>query len=301
MKILALLIALIAAPAQARDVTFDSAGYRLVGTLDLPTRGAARTGILIIPGSGPVDRDGVPRVAPRRPPIYRQWAEALAQGGYAVLRFDKRLLTHPGIDIASYDEDTQIGDALAAAAFLRAQPGIQRVFLLGHSEGGNLVTQMAVRSAPDIHGLVVVNSVQFPVDELLLAQLENLPGVSKADRDEVRRQLETIKAGSFAKGRLLLGAGGAYWAQWITYSQQSPVALAKLAIPVLLVQSLSDETLPGETLARNLEMLRAVARTNKNARLRELPDHDHWAVRRGELNASPQFTRILLEWLEISR
>jgi len=39
---------------------------------------------------------------------------------------------------------------------------------------------------------------------------------------------------------------------------------------VLLVQSLADDTLPGATLPRNVEILRAVARANKNAQLLEL-------------------------------
>lgn len=294
MRRLALLVALIAAPGlHAREVAFESAGYRLVGTLDVPAK-EARGGVLIIPGSGPIDRDGVLRVAPDRPPIYRNWGEAFAQAGYLVLRFDKRTVTHPGIDYTSFDEDAQIGDALAAAAFLRSQPGVRRVFLVGHSEGGTLATVMAARGG--IAGLVVVNSVQFPVDELLLAQLKNLPTVSKSDYDAVERTLERIKAGSFPKGRLLLGASGPYWAQWIAYSQRSPVTLGELAMPVLLVQCLDDESLPGDTLKRNLELLRAVARTNKNAQLRELSGHDHSALRNGK--ASPQFTRTLVEWLD---
>ena len=31
------------------------------------------------------------------PPVYRQWAERLGEAGFAVLRYDKRFLTHPGI------------------------------------------------------------------------------------------------------------------------------------------------------------------------------------------------------------
>jgi pimeloyl-ACP methyl ester carboxylesterase len=210
------------------------------------------------------------------------------------------LLTHPGIDFASFDEEAQISDALAATAFLRSQPGIQRVYLVGHSEGGTLATVMAGRS-PGIAGLAVVNSAQFAIDELLLAQLKALSGVSKADYDAIERELEMIKAGSYPKDRLLLGASGAYWAQWIAYSQRSPVMLVELKMPVLLVQCLEDESLPGGMLARNLDRLRAVARTNKSAELRELAGHDHSTLRRAELKASTQFTRTLVQWLDASR
>ena len=296
MKALPLLIALIAAPAQARDVTFESAGYRLAGTLDEPARGRPEAGILIIAGSGPVDRDGVPRLAPKQPPVHRQWGGALAQAGYLVLRYDKRIVTHP-VDYTSFDEEAQIADALAALAFLRVQAGIRRVYVIGHSEGGTLATVMASRS-PGIAGLAVVNSAQFPIDELLLAQLKAAASVSKSDYDAVERHLATIKAGSFPKGGLLLGASGAYWAQWIDYSQRSPLMLAELAIPVLLVQCLEDESLPGETLARNLDRLRAVTRTNRNAQLRELAGLDHSTLSRGGQQVSPEFIRTLVEWLK---
>lgn len=298
MKALALIAALLAGTcALGREVSFESAGYRMVGTLDVPAGGAARAGVLIIPGAGPIDREGVPRLAPNRPPIYRQWGEALARAGYLVLRYDKRPLTHPTIDYASFDEEAQIADALAALSFLRSQPRGERAYLVGHSEGGNLAAPIA-RRAPGIAGLVVVNSAQFAIDELLLAQLKALPGVSAADLEAVQRELEMIKAGTFPKGRLLLGASGPYWSQWIAYSQRSPVTLAELKMPVLLVQSLEDETLPGELLARNLEFLRAVAKTNPNAQLRELAGHDHSALRRGEQKASAQFTRTLMQWLQ---
>jgi hypothetical protein len=254
--------------------------------------------VLIVPGSGPIDRDGVPRLTPQRPPVYRHWGEALAQAGYAVLRYDKRPLAHR-IDFASFDEEAQIADAFAAFGALRAHPGIRRVYLIGHSEGGNLAAVMASREAA-VAGLAVVNSVQFAVDELLLVQLRALK-VSKAERDEVQRQLQMIKAGTFPKDHLMLGASGAYWAQWIAYSRGSPRTLSRLDIPVLLVQCLADESLSDGTLARNLEHLRAVAKENENARLVELPGLDHSTLQPRGQRAAPQFTQVLVKWLESLR
>ena len=73
--------------------------------------------------------------------------------------------------------------------------------------------------------------------------------------------------------------------------------LSRLSMQMLLVQSLSDETLPGETLGRNLALLRSVVAANENAQLRELPAHDHFGMLSGEREPSPNFTKILLEWL----
>ena len=70
---------------------------------------------------------------------------------------------------------------------------------------------------------------------------------------------------------------------------------------MLLVQSLADDTLPGATLPRNVEILRAVARANKNAQLLELAHHEHIAMLKTELQPSAEFTQALVDWLRRSR
>lgn len=294
---LAGLALLAAATLQAGEVSFESAGFKMAGTLDVPAKNVLRAGVLIIPGSGPIDRNGVPRLAPQRPPIYRQWADAMVAAGYTVLRYDKRTLTHPTVDYKSFDEEAQIADAFAAFSRLRSQAYLRWFYVVGHSEGGNLGAVMASRSSA-IHGLAVVNSVQFPVDELLLVQLRSLKGVPKSELDEVQHQLQLIRTGAFPKDKFLLGASGAYWAQWIAYSRNSPQTLSRLDIPLLLVQSLADESLPGDTLARNVAQLRAVAKANENARLHELPGLDHSTLRAGAQRVAPQFTQALVKWLD---
>jgi len=290
-----------ASGVESREVSFESGGYRLVGTLTSPAGSPASASVLIIPGSGPTDRNGVSRAIPSAPPVYRVWAERLSEAGYAVLRYDKRFLTYPDIDIASFDQEGQIADALSAVAFLRSQPDSARkgVFVVGHSEGGTLATVAAQRTA-GIAGLAVINSVQFPVDELVVSQLRANPTVPTSTVDEVKNLLMKIKDGSFPERGLLLGAGREYWAQWIRHSRRSRAMLSELSIPVLLVQCLADQTLPGETLGRNLENLRAVVLVNKNAQLRELRAHDHFGMMPGERQPSSEFMRTLLDWLKNS-
>jgi pimeloyl-ACP methyl ester carboxylesterase len=281
----------------ARDVAFQSTGYRLEGTMTRPEHRPASAGVLIIGGSGPIDRDGASRAA-STPPVYRWWAEELGAAGFAVLRYDKRFLTHPQIDIAAFDQVAQIADALAALAFLRSAPEItgRGVFVIGHSEGGSLAPVVALRAGASA-GVLVVNTVVFPVDELLVAQLDANPTVPKAVVADTRYQLDRIKAGSFPRGGLLLGAGADYWRQWIEYSTSAPTRLSQLTAPLLLVQCLSDQTLPGGTLDRNLEILRAAVARNRLAQLRELPAHDHFAMRPGEHQPSPEFMGALIGWL----
>src|SRR5205807_2202962 len=59
----------------SKDAAFLGQGYRLFGTLTVPA--APRAAVLIIPGTGPLDRDGSSKAAPQVPPVYKMWAERL--------------------------------------------------------------------------------------------------------------------------------------------------------------------------------------------------------------------------------
>jgi pimeloyl-ACP methyl ester carboxylesterase len=289
-----------AAEVHARGVSFESAGYRLIGTLTTPVGRSPTAGVLIIGGSGPVDRDGASRLAPSAPHVYREWAERLSEHGFAVLRYDKRFLTHPNIDIAALDQEAQIADAVAAVAFLQKTDGDRRVFIIGHSEGGTLGPIVAERTKA-VAGVVIVNAVHFPVDELLVAQLEAQPNVKRAEVENVKRLMADIKAARFREGATVLGAGAKYWAQWIAFTRDSPQTLARSSVRVLLVQSLKDENFPGESLTRNVAILRRIAAMNANVQVRELADHGHLGVVAGSREASAELLRVFVSWLESAR
>jgi pimeloyl-ACP methyl ester carboxylesterase len=283
----------------SRAVTFRSAGYGLEGTLTSPDGRAATAAVLIVGGSGPIDRDGVSRIAVSTPPIYRWWAEGLAAAGFTVFRYDKRFITHPNIEVASFDQEAQIADALAALSALRAarEAAGHPIFIIGHSEGGTLAPVVAGRAGA-VTGVVLINSVVFAVDDLLVAQLDANPSISKAVVTETRKRLDAVKDGSFPPDELLLGAGVSYWKQWIDYSTSAKARLSELGPALLLVQCSRDQTLPGATLGRNRATMREIAAKNPRARFQELAGHDHFALRPGERAASPELMGTLIGWLQ---
>jgi pimeloyl-ACP methyl ester carboxylesterase len=283
----------------SRAVTFRSAGYGLEGTLTSPDGRAATAAVLIVGGSGPIDRDGVSRIAVSTPPIYRWWAEGLAAAGFTVFRYDKRFITHPNIEVASFDQEAQIADALAALSALRAarEAAGHPIFIIGHSEGGTLAPVVAGRAGA-VTGVVLINSVVFAVDDLLVAQLDANPSISKAVVTATRKRLDAVKDGSFPPDELLLGAGVSYWKQWIDYSTSAKARLSELGPALLLVQCSRDQTLPGATLGRNRATMREIAAKNPRARFQELAGHDHFALRPGERAASPELMGTLIGWLQ---
>lgn len=134
-----IVLTLTAAPRAAeREVRFQSDGATLVGTLTTPNGASKSPALLLIPGSGAVDRNG--NGDGLNTDLYRQLAQQLAQIGYVTLRYDKRGV---GASKTSQKEGEAVTlsqvarDALAAYNFLRQQPEVdsKRVGLLGYEDG----------------------------------------------------------------------------------------------------------------------------------------------------------------------
>jgi len=172
----ALSSAAVAATA-ASSVALEAPGPQgpLRGTLLVPSGHSLAT-VLIIPGSGPTDRDGNNPLGVRGS-TYRLLAEGLAAHGIGTLRIDKRGLfgsasavTDPNaVTISDY-----AADAHAWMAVLQKTTGAPCIWLLGHSEGG-LVAMAAAVGRRDVCGLVLVSAPGRPLGEVFREQLKTNP------------------------------------------------------------------------------------------------------------------------------
>lgn len=132
--------------------------------------------ILIIPGSGPIDRDGN-NPAGIKASTYRLLAEGLVSHGVTSLRIDKRGMFASAaatpdanaVTIADY-----VMDVRSWVAVLRKQTGAPCVWVLGHSEGG-LVAMAAAKEQADVCGLVLVATAGRPMGDVLRDQLKANP------------------------------------------------------------------------------------------------------------------------------
>lgn len=182
MKALAitLSVALVAAPALVAPtqtyVRVQGPSGLLQGTMLAPADATGAPVVLIIPGSGPTDRDGNSPLGVKAS-TYRLLAEALAERGVTSVRIDKRgMFASAGaaadpnhVTIADY-----AADAHAWAAELRHETGAPCVWLLGHSEGG-LVALAAAQNPTDICGLVLVAAAGRRLSDVLREQLKANP------------------------------------------------------------------------------------------------------------------------------
>ena len=206
-------------------------------------------------GSGPNDRDET--LGPNK--VFKDLAWGLATNGIAVLRYEKRTKQCAGEVIQAMatltvNEETVL-DAVAAAAFLRTVDGIaaDRIFVLGHSLGGMVAPRIGAQDSR-LAGLILLAAIARPLPDLLLEQSEYLAALDgKVDEteakqlEELRQQMERVKALDFKEGEVILGTARAYWADLLAYD---PVGTAKaLTMPMFVLQGERDYQVTMEDFA----------------------------------------------------
>jgi pimeloyl-ACP methyl ester carboxylesterase len=146
----------------------------LAGTLEDAGKGTPV--VLIIPGSGPTDRDGNNPLGVKAAP-YRLLAEALAAKGVSSVRIDKRGLFGSKDAVADPNKVTigeYASDAHSWVAAVRKQTGAKCVWLLGHSEGA-LVALAAAQEPQGICGVIVASGAGRKLSDVIREQLRSNP------------------------------------------------------------------------------------------------------------------------------
>ncbi|WP_341366067.1 alpha/beta fold hydrolase [Yoonia sp. BS5-3] len=132
--------------------------------------------VIIIPGSGPTDRDGNSPQTGLSTDTYRMLAEGLTEHGITSLRIDKRgfygsagAIADPNdVTISAYADDVSNWITFAAGS-------ASCVWLAGHSEGG-LVALVAAQGAPEnLCGLILLATAGRPIGQILIEQLAANP------------------------------------------------------------------------------------------------------------------------------
>ncbi|MGW0176664.1 serine aminopeptidase domain-containing protein [Rhodococcus sp. NPDC003322] len=198
-------------PGADTEVTFESGGVTFHGSLRTPALPRAGAAALLLPGSGPTDRNG------NQPGLttntIARIADDLAAQGVASLRFDKLGSGATGLagltpdQLADIGFTAQVDHAAAAAALLAERTGVPAggLSVIGHSEGGFTALALAQR---DIGrgGLGLLAPLPMRYLDLLTAQLntqldqavrlgqmtgENAEGARATLRDSVESLRET--------------------------------------------------------------------------------------------------------------
>ena len=243
----------------------------IFGTLTIPATVGPMPLVVIIPGSGPTDRDGNNRQMQNNSLL--MIADSLAKWGIATLRYDKRGI---GESKASAIEsklrfEDYVGDVADWLKMLRADKRFSRFYIFGHSEG-SLIGMLAAKKT-HVDGFISAEGPALPADEVLLAQLRSSPNISQGKTDTMTALLSQLRA----KGRIdnvpagfyqafLRPSVQGYYASWMKYNPS--VEIKGITAPILIIQGTAD-------LQVDTAQARMLATARPGAKLIIIPQMNH--------------------------
>jgi pimeloyl-ACP methyl ester carboxylesterase len=297
------------APEGPQDamVAVDGGGENdalLYGSLLRPATGNAWPTVLILPAQG-ADRDGEVSVGGVKSDTYKLLASDLAAKGIASLRIDRRGVGGSVKAIGREEDlrfDTYVEDAVTWIKFLKAQPHVNCLAVLGHGEGA-LVAALAT-SKVKVCALIEMSGAGRPAAAVLAEQLkvaQATGGMDQATYDQAIKILNTLAAGKTvadAPEKLKALFRPSVQPYLISWLDLNPVDALKNAPPTLILQGASDRQLDSKD-AENL------AAAPKAARLMMISGADHdlkvgGTSKEGETarSVSPQVSAAIADFLK---
>jgi len=233
------------------DVIFENKSVKIAGTLTKPDSGSSFPCVLLIPGSGQVDRNENHKKM--RLNAIHDIAVYLANNGIASLRYDKRGVEASDGDYWKTGFYDNVLDAKASLRYLKTQESIQHenTFLLGHSEGALICTRMA-GDGVDVAGVILIAGTAQSGGDTLKWQAKTiakgLKGINKRIITLLRIDIEKSQQKQLFKIRgsakdwyrvQLFSKLNAKWMrEFIDYNPAED--LSKIKVPVLAITGSKD-------------------------------------------------------------
>jgi hypothetical protein len=215
----------------------------LYGELETPEGDGPFPVVIIIPGSGPTDRDGNSPGIPGKNDSLKLLAEELANNGIASLRYDK-----PGagknIQLAVAEEEMRfdhfVDHAISWVELLKEDDAYSKVGIIGHSQGS--LTGMLAAQESEVDTFVSIAGAGNSIDEVLYNQLsEELTGELLEESEHI---LEQLKGGTEVENvsqelySVFRPSVQAFTSSWMQYDPAEE--LGKLDISTLIVNGDND-------------------------------------------------------------
>ncbi|MFT3931987.1 MAG: alpha/beta fold hydrolase [Chitinophagaceae bacterium] len=242
LAIIYLLSAYIATAQFAEElVAIKTSSDSLRGVLLVPANTKTFSLVIIVPGSGPTDRNGNNPLGVTAN-SYRMLATALANQQIACLLFDKRGIAASKTAMVAEDSlrfDTYVQDLQAWIAKLKTDKRVKKIIVAGHSEGSLVGMLAAQRSKTD--GYISLEGPANSIDKIIMQQVAAQPEKIQTEIKSIFNNLRDGKKPDSVPPYLMsLFRPGiqAYMQSWMQYSPCNEIK--KLSIPVLIVQGTTD-------------------------------------------------------------
>jgi pimeloyl-ACP methyl ester carboxylesterase len=253
------------------EVSIPANGFSLAATISRPAGAveaapvagrkpvAARfPAVVLVSGSTPTDRDefvaGIP--------VFAQLANALADAGYLVVRYDERGAGQSGGRQESATIDEFAADARTVVTYLMKRRDVdpRRVSIIGYGEGGWIAMLVAAREEK-VAAIALIATPSTPGTELVLEQQRLLfersstsPAVQQAAIDQQTKILEAVVSGKGWENfnpDVRRRVDTPLYRSFLLFEPAQ--AIVKVRQPMLVVQPMLDREVPayhGEQLAQ---------------------------------------------------
>jgi pimeloyl-ACP methyl ester carboxylesterase len=237
------------------ELSIDTEGHRLSGTVCLPAPTGRYPVVLMLHGSGPLDRDE--NIRGQRLDVFNTIAHRLAASGIASVRYDKRGCGKSTGVYAHASHSDFIHDALAWVDRLASAPfSAGGITLLGHSEGTVVAPRVAVERA-EMRALVLLCPTVTDFETVLMRQAEQIEGeltrlpglqgkllrlytrLTGSPIASQRKLIARIRASTTTTLRIGLRTFEAAWLRELLQLEISPL-LAAVRCPMLVVAAAKD-------------------------------------------------------------
>jgi hypothetical protein len=314
-------------PYTTEEVSFENpaAGIKLAGSLTIPQGPGPFPAVVLIPKSGPMDRDE----HLLNHASFLTLADYLTRAGVAVLRMDVRGVGKSGGKFAGSQVEDYASDAEAALTYVktRSEVNASRLGLVSHGEGGLAAAMVAARDR-DIAFLVMLGAPAVPaaqnvVESTRLSATANGELYEKAEEQAaLTRGVLAIgtqesdeaalgkKLRDFVAGKLPEAQVAAQMRQWTSPAFRKAMnydpgpEYKKIACPVLALYAEKDLSVPARL---NVPAMRGALAGNKAGEVEELADVNllfqtadvgigreaNWA----EETMSPAVMKRIAEWI----
>lgn len=173
------------------QVQIPANGFNLAGTFSKPPAPEGHhPAVVLVAGSGPLDRDEIVAGIP----VFGQLAGALADAGFAVLRYDKRGVGQSGGRVETAALADYADDVRAVVKYLigRKDVDAKRIAVVGHSEGGEVALLEAAKDGR-VAAVVLAATPGAAGSEVILAQQKHVLDQSSLSPSDKQARIDLQK------------------------------------------------------------------------------------------------------------
>lgn len=287
-----------AAPKPYKEEVFTCShhGISLAGTLTIPQGKGPFPAVVLVAGSGALDRDET--ILGHKP--FKVLADSLTRRGIVVARYDKRGVGKSSIATGYETTNDYATDAHAVLQHLQSLTHVvdsHRLGMIGHSEGGSITIMQAAEGGLDFAILMAAPAVKGK--ELMIKQnewivkLQGMPWTAQRSQQvtDIFTAIDTSSAPANLKTQLnemaqaipfLQAQIPALTSPWyINFVKTDPTQnLQRIECPVLALNGEWDAQVDCEQNLGN------IARLVKNATVKRYPQFNHFFQHCNKLESS---------------